>query len=573
MTGSPDQPPPTDATAESGGGTSLSQSSPAGLVRSPEASGKGYQPATAAGLVLCGVALWCLLGNLVDPHYGNSRYSTWWALAATAAVLALMAGLYLGLRKAAQFLVRHRVLAGLGAAAVWVLLFALQVRLAYAVRLPADWDAYAVYSSAAGLAQGTQTEIDPGYFSLNTNNILITLLLSAYFRLAVFLGVADLEMAAAVLNAVVLFTGIALTYAAARILGGRTLAAFTLLPSTVFVLLSPWLGVVYSDTVGLVFPVLILFLLLAAGRARSLAVRIPLWVLAGGAGAVGYGIKPTVLICLVAAALTAACSPALRRRRPGAMAVVLGFAVVAGSFFAGHRLITVFEQQTPVISFNVEDNPAAMPPTHFLKVGAQSFAGPHGLYYGCYNEADYLGTVTVADPEEKFRQGLDAYQERVAAMGPGGYLSFLNHKLLWVTGDGSFFSWGEGRLTGNNFVSADPGDRVIQDFFGNNRPGFPWLLSLWQGTWFLVLALVAVPLVLRSPNLMRPEVTALRIALLGLLLFLLLSEGRARFLYLYVPYFILLASLSFQTIMDKLLPARDGGGEATGGLGDTKVPQ
>ena len=553
MTGSADQPPAEDATAKSDGGPGREMSSDAGGVLAPEAAGKGYQPATAAGLVMCGIAFWCLAGNLVNPHFGFSRYSTGWALAAAATVLILMTGLYLGLRKAAPLLGRHRILAGIGAAAVWILLFAGQVRLAYAVRLPADWDAYAVYSSAAGLAEGTQTEIDPGYFSLNPNNILITLLLSAYFRLAVFLGVTDLEMAAAVLNAVVLFIGIALTYAAARILGGRTLASFTRLPLAIFVLLSPWLGVVYSDTVGLVFPVLILFLLLAAGRARSMAIRIPLWILAGAAGAVGYGIKPTVLICLLAAALTAVCSPALRRRRPGALVVVLGFAVVAGSFFTGHRLITVFEQQTPAIGFDVEDNPAAMPPTHFLKVGAQSFAGPHGLYYGCYNEADYLGTVTVTDPEEKFRQGLDAYQERVSAMGPGGYLSFLNHKLLWVTGDGSFFSWGEGRLTGDNFVSTEPGDRAIQDFFGNDRPGFPWLLSLWQGTWFLVLALVAVPLVLRSPNLMRPEVTALRIALLGLLLFLMLSEGRARFLYLYVPYFILLASLSFQTAMDRLV--------------------
>ena len=92
--------------------------------------------------------------------------------------------------------------------------------------------------------------------------------------------------------------------------------------------------------------------------------------------------------------------------------------------------------------------------------------------------------------------------------------------------------------------------------FGNNRPGFAGLLSLWQGGWFVLLALAAVPLVLRTPRLMRPEVSAIRIALLGLLLFLMLSEGRARFLYLYMPYFILLASLSFQAVMDRLVPAR-----------------
>lgn len=516
----------------------------------------GSKLVTAAGLVFCAVVLWSLLGNLLFPHYGVSRYSTPWALAAAAAVLLLMAVLYLGLRAAEPLLRRHRVLAWIAAAAFWVALFAVQVRLAYAVRLPADWDAHAIYHSAAGLAAGAAETIDPIYFSINPNNILLTLLLAAYFGLVTSLGITNLEMAAALLNGIVLFAGIALTYAAARMLGGRTVAAFTLLPSALFVLLSPWLGVFYSDTAGLLFPVLILCLLLAAQRSGKLACRVPLWALAGGVAAVGYGVKPTVLICLVAAGITAACSPALRGRQGGGGVILLGAVVVAGSFFAGHRLITEFESSTPAISFDVRDNPAAIPPTHFLKVGAQSAPGPHGLFYGCYNDADYQRTVKTSDPDQKFQQGWDTYQERVGAMGPGGYLSFLNHKLLWVTGDGSFFAWGEGGLTGDDFVSSDPADRAVQNVFGNNGPGFAWLLSLWQGGWFVLLALAAVPLVLRTPRLMRPEVSAIRIALLGLLLFLMLSEGRARFLYLYMPYFILLASLSFQAVMDRLVPAR-----------------
>jgi hypothetical protein len=546
------------------GSTAVSPITSPGSVSSPgppdKPGGWGYSAvATGAGLVFCTVALWSLLGNLLFPHFGHSRYETGWALAACLLVLVLMMVLYLGLRKAGPLLLRHRFLAGLGTAALWILLFTAHVRLAYAVRLPADWDSHPIFMSASGLALGTQTEIDAPYFSLNPNNILLTLLLSGYFRLALDLGVTDLDMAAAALNALVLFAGIALTYAAGRMLGGRTVGAFTLLPSVILVLLSPWLGVLYSDTTGLMFPVLILCLLLAAQRTRRMAVRILLWVLAGAVGAVGYGIKPTVLMCLLAAGAAAVCSPALRARGRGAGVLLLGIAVVSGSFFAGHRMISAFEQQSPAIGFNVADNPAAMPPTHFLKVGAQSTPGPHGLMYGRYNDDDYWATVNITDPGEKFRQGLDAYRERVAAMGPGGYISFLNHKLLWITGDGSFYSWGEGRRTGSDFISTDPADRFIQDVYGNNRPGFPWLLTLWQGTWFALLALVAVPLFLRTPRLLLPEVSAMRIALLGLLLFLLLSEGRARFLYLYTPYFILLASLSFQALADRLLPARHAG--------------
>ena len=507
---------------------------------------------TIAGLVFCGLAAWSLIGNLVSPHYGVSQYHRGWSLAAAAAVLVLMAGLYLLERRAAGMLSRHRSLRVLLRVLLWAGIFALEVRLVFAVWLPANWDSSAVFESAAGLAQGTQTALSP-YFGINPNNVLLALLLSAYFRFAITLGVTDLAMAAAFLNAVVLYTATALTYWAARMLAGSRAAIPALLPLGIFVLYSPWAGVLYSDTVGMMFPVLILCLLLAANRSRHRRVRIPLWILAGAAGAVGYGIKPTVLICLVAAGLTALCLlPSGRERASGILA---GLAVVTGSFLGSYAGISTFERNSTA----VPDRDPALPVTHFLKVGAQQAPGPHGPWYGSYNQADAVASVNIADPQERFRQGLEIYAARVEAMGPAGYAGFLNHKLLWITGDGSFFTWGEGTVDGDDFVSDDPADRAIQDFFGNTGPDFGWSLSLWQGAWFVLLALAAVPLVFRSPRLLSPELSALRIALLGLLMFLLLSEARARFLYLYAPYFILLAVVSFEALGDRFLPQRAGG--------------
>ncbi|MDN3904574.1 hypothetical protein [Arthrobacter sp. YD2] len=504
----------------------------------------------AAGLVFCGIAAWSVIGNLLSPHYGFSQYPRGWAAAAAGAVLVLMAGLYLLQQRSTGALSRHRGLRNLMRVILWAGLFALQVRLVFAVRLPADWDSHAVFESAAGLAQGTQTALS-SYFGINPNNTLLALLLSAYLRFVTALGVTDLEMAAAFLNAVVLFAVTVLTYWAARMLAGTSAAVLALLPLGIFVLFSPWAGVLYSDTVGMVFPILILCLLLAACRSGHWQVRIPLWILAGAAGAVGYGIKPTVLICLVAAGLTALC---LLPGRQGTAGLLAGLAVVTGSFLAAYAGISTFERNSAA----VPDTDRALPATHFLKVGAQQAPGPHGPYYGSYNQSDAETTVQIADPQERFRHGLDVYAARVQAMGPAGYAGFLNHKLLWITGDGSFFTWGEGTVDGNDFVSDNPADQAIQDFFGNTRPHFPWTLSLWQGTWFLLLALAAVPLALRTPVLLRPELSAVRIALLGLLLFLLLSEARSRFLYLYTPYFILLAVVSFQALGRRFLPARTG---------------
>ncbi|MCC3274743.1 hypothetical protein LJ753_02505 [Arthrobacter sp. zg-Y20] len=512
------------------------------VLRGPEAWPAGI------GLVFCAVAAWAVLGNLFDPHFGFSRYRTGWSLAAVAAFLVLSAVAYLVVGRTARLAGRHRAWRVLAGALVWTALFAAQMRVAYAVRLPPDWDVFAIHESAAGLAGGTLTAVTP-YFQINPNNLLLTLLLAAYYALVLALGLTDLAMAAAFLNSLVLFAATVLTYCAARMLAGPKAAALTILPAAVFLTFSPWAGVLYSDTAGALFPVLVLCLLLASCHTRRVYLKAALWILAGGLGAIGTGIKPTVVFCLIAAGITVLCMLARRRNTAVLLAAV---AVVAGSFLIGNRLIFAFMQHTPVVAFDLSNNPDAMNPGHFLKVGAQTAESPNGPYYGSYNQSDYEDTVAIHGSSAKFQAGLDTYLERVDAMGAGGYAEFLADKLLWVTGDGSFFAWGEGRLTGADFLSNLGADRALQDLLGNTGAHFQWMLSIWQGTWFAVLALAAVPLLLRTRHLLRPEFSAMRICLLGLLVFLLFFEGRARFLYLYVPYFIILASVSCAAVLERL---------------------
>lgn len=499
-----------------------------------------------AGLVWCGLILWLLCSNLVLPSYGFSRYETWAAVLCGVGVLGLTVAFPWLLARIDAGTAGHRWLRALLSVLGWSVLFACQARVADAVRLPPDWDAAAVYFSAQALADQSPGNVDSSYFQINPNNVLLMLLLSRFLETAQAMGSTDLRQSVAYLNAAILFCGMLLTYAAAALVGGRQTARLTLIPSFILVLLSPWLPVFYSDTAGLLFPILIFFLLAAAARC-SWPMRIILWAAAGAAGAVGYGIKPTVLICLVAAGLVGICS--LRRRlwRRDAALTLLGVAVTVFSFAGTHAAIAAWEN-SGVFNGAPVSAEFAIPPTHFLKVGAQQYPGPYGDYFGAYNEPDRLSTLAIRDPQERFDAGLEAYRDRVDAMGPAGYAGFLNAKLRWITGDGSFFSWGEGRMTANEFIAEDGLSRTIQDFYGPGRPGFGFTLDLWQGTWFLLLALCGGALFLRDPRSAALGPVMARVSLLGLLLFLMFSEGRARFLYLYVPYFILLGAVSLRCL-------------------------
>ncbi|MFZ3453640.1 hypothetical protein [Arthrobacter sp. 7Tela_A1] len=498
----------------------------------------------AAGLAWCALILWLVLSNLVVPSYGYSRYETWAAVLAGAAVLVAAAGCPWLLARLDAALSSVRWLRIPAALLGWAAVFAVSARVADAVRLPPDWDAAAIYYSGTAVSEGIPEAADRDYFAVNPNNLLLMLLLGKYLAAAESSGAVDLRQSVAYLNAAVLFAGMLLTYACGLLFGGKQVARLTLVPSFILIALSPWLPVFYSDTAGLLFPILILCLVGLAERSR-LPVRLLLWAAAGAAAAVGYGIKPPVLIALAGAVLVLLLSIRRSNWRQDLLAGTAAAALAAAAFAGTSAAVDNWKVASGFPAAGTADS-QALPFTHFLKVGAQQYPGPHGDYYGAYNEDDRTTTLAVQDPQERFNAGLEAYAERVESMGPVGYAGFLNAKLRWITGDGSFFSWGEGSMDANAFLAGDGFSRWVQDFYGPGRPGFGFLLSVWQGTWFLLLGLCGAALFLRTERLQALGPVIARLCLLGLLVFLMFSEGRARFLYLYVPYFIVLGSLSLQ---------------------------
>ena len=102
------------------------------------------------------------------------------------------------------------------------------------------------------------------------------------------------------------------------------------------------------------------------------------------------------------------------------------------------------------------------------------------------------------------------------------------------------------------FIAQDARSRYLQRWFGYHGDRFAWVVDFWQVFWLLTLLLAAVPLLLRRSSLFGPVPTMARLALLMLLGFLLLFEARARYVYVYVPYFVVLAALSVDAVAARL---------------------
>jgi hypothetical protein len=493
-------------------------------------------PLGVATFVFCGAIVLFLVPAVVVPAKTLVQYDQLTALLVAALVFSLLPLLFRGAaRVGALFQGRPRALWVAFLLSMGTVFAAVQITIGAAVRVNPGWDAGVVLDTATALAQGGRYDFAEQYYAWYPNNLLLTWLFWVYFTALRNFSVTDTLMAAVVLHSMLMASSVVLVAAVARRIAGYATAVLFLMLSVLFVALGGWNGLPYSDTIGMFFPAVILWLIVAA-RVRPVWARLALWAAAAVMAAVGVQIKPTVLFALVAACAVVV----LWKYDGGRRRVIAG--LVAASVAGGVLLGAVSAAQSALLDAGVvrEDlrtNTQQVPLTHFLKMGSTGLGG--------FQQGDVWETIGIEDPHARFQNGIDVYLERVREMGPMGYAQQIVTKMSWSVGDGSFFAWAEGSThLKTEFPATDAASQLIRDYFTSAGDHSLVIRTLWQGAWHVVLALVAAPFFLRGRTLFSPTATMMRLALLALLVFLCLFENRARYLYLYVPYFLLLASLS-----------------------------
>lgn len=500
---------------------------------------------------LSAVMLWGLANVLLSPRLLDATYGPAATSAYSPAAVVLLLGLILAATVALALLPAplprtlprwtRPLLIALGIAGVLVV----QLTIARSTaRIPTS-DTQVVLSAAYRVVDPSAPPIlDPGwveyYFSLYPNNLSLAALMTGVLTVGTWFGAttpAQYVQVALAFNCLVLTATATLTVAVVhRVLGTRA-AVFALLPTTAFLVLSPWINVPYTDSLCAPFPILLLTLGLLIAR-ESRRRRYALWAGFAATAALGCSLKPTVVFAAVALA-GAALLIAVRREptsRGVARELVAVGLLVASVCAATAALVLLAITTSHVVGFSPLANQNAMPFSHFMDMGTVGGGG--------YNEEDVIRSRSLP-AEIRGAVDLQIYFDRVRAMGAGGYVLFLGRKLLFILGDGAFWQGWDG-FDGIVAFRNGPFDVAVQQWYLVSGATHGDLGTLWQACWLLMLVLLAVPGGRsRLPFVFR---TALRVAVLMLLGFLLLGEARSRYLYLYVPVLIVLASTTLPTL-------------------------
>lgn len=431
-------------------------------------------------------------------------------------------------RRARPF--NRKIFAGISIALLFVQIWAV-----YNYYFFTDWDVHHLIELATAMANGKNCSKFEDYFSQYPNNLFLSWIFSLILKGASLLNLPGDHYFTILCFQCVLsnLTGVLfgavlndLFHDVIIIITGYTL--YVLLIGT-----SPWVSIPYSDSTGLIFPIMILYIYIK-GKGRK--IRWLPWLLIGILSIIGYRIKPQILILLIAII----CIELLDLFRTGiskqffSSLFGLTIGIVAAFVLTNVAIASIPLQINSEKSFGVN---------HFFMMGMN----PKDM--GVWSEDDVRFSKQFTTAAERNQENMKVAKERLHQMGITGISKQLVRKTLTNYNDGTFCWAGEGKF----YVKMRPQiNNVFSTFMkslyysrSQSATGKYYVVwsnfvqMIWQSILFLS---IFCPFICRK----NKNKNVIVLALIGLTIFELIFEARARYLYIYAPLYILLAMYGFQ---------------------------
>ncbi len=392
--------------------------------------------------------------------------------------------------------------------------------------VPLGWDFELVYYQAKnyvldGLLLNKCSV--PYYFQHFPNNIPIFLVLIIIFKFSYICGISDFLFIGELFNALVIFLAILFTFLYCRKKFCETKAVFSLIAFLLIIPFFLYIPIFYSDTFSVLFVPLILYLSTFFDD-NNKKHRLISYILFGVFSFIGCKMKMTVIFISLGIIFSFLLSTNYKKMCYSILSMALSF-LLLGSIY-NYFFITkdIFGAKY--------DNYGSIPYTHWIMMGIEATKNPDHNSYGGYNGDDYIKTESFKTGKESQKYHLKEIRRRISKLGFFGYLNFLTNKAVNAWGDGNFYvavklSWA-GRYNNNNY------QRVISGSDNNH-----YMIYFNSGLSFVFLILLAFSMIysFRSHD---NSLLSVQLAISMLFVFLLIWENRSRYLYNFIPLYVII---------------------------------
>ena len=439
--------------------------------------------------------------------------------------------------------------------AISIVLLVAHLIAAYQTRFLGSWDSGGLYTAAWNVAHGwngipfapegwndyfTKDLLDR-YFSTYPNNGFLVALMIATMRALSFAGInefgAPLLIFTCLNSFLYMISGILLH----KVLKAHCPSAISFLGFLFFVALvglSPWFLVAYSDSLTIVVPITICWLVKKAEEQNG-RYACPCFGAMVFIGLIGYFIKPQIIFIMLAAFLAYACPRIIQAWKTKHLR---GFARIAIAVSVGLIAAFVIKGTADHIvdnSFNIDKN-QSFSAAHFFMMGLNDETN------GGFCEDDVSFSQSFSNTAERNAADISRALERISNKGAYGIAIHVLKKQDALWGDSSFAWSQEGGLRGTYAImlkdSVSPFSAYLTaDFETDGQVTSTLYGTIIQIVWLIVV--LSLPTTLKLDG-NRRFITMLMIAILCLGIFEICFEVRSRYLFTYVPIIILLACIA-----------------------------
>ena len=413
-------------------------------------------------------------------------------------------------------------------AAVFILLFFVNVRIAKETAFLLPWDVGVVRAEALRITEGIPAGYSV-YLSVYSNNVPMVYILKELYNMAAELkGYPHVyEFLWLQVNCGLISIGGFFSCLAVKKLTGKFLpAVFALLLYLALPGISPWKIAPYTDTYGIAFPVMCIYFYICYKDAKSAGGKYLFIILALVSGTAGGLIKPSAYIVVIAV-LGVECIGCLMDWRRN-WKYLLAEAVLAAALLFAKNACVDYMMEDIGLDFNPE-----------IEAGWQNYfyMGLNEETTGSYHPGD-AGIFGEFQTDKRARNeaALERALVRIKERGAFGTLYYWLRKMTMVFNDGTF-GW-----RGEVWINED----YPEELAGNDGITYALRDMLWPGgshmgryntfsqlAW--IFCIVGIFGICFCPGEQRERYAVAVVSFLGIFFYQMLFEARARYLLVFFP--------------------------------------
>ncbi len=421
---------------------------------------------------------------------------------------------------------------------LFVGLYFINREISYCIAFFTGWDVSGVSGSAYNLAAGVPIGYNY-YYSMYTNNVPMVYFLYKLYDLGIHrMGLeyqADI-LWIAVNNIGLSIGGFAACMTVKRVTGRLMPVLTTLLFYIGCVCFTPWKVIPYTDMYALMFTILTICFYVYAITAREHKVHYLYWLLTCLCGFMGGLIKPSAYVVVMAVIIMEVLHILFRSIKAWKSHLVklLMVLCVVGimSAYKGHMYEATGFEYNPVIRAT---------PHHYFLMGLNE--PTTGGYYS--DDVALIGRYD--DFDERIEAEMELAWGRLKEKGFLGYMEFLFKKLVMCFNDGTF-GWGkEGGFYFQDYhnMTDAPYKQFLRDIFWMDARYSGRFNTYSQLIWIMIMVSISGLFLTKCKEEQYAHKTIM-LTLLGVILYLLLFEARARYLLCFLPVLVVAAVLGLE---------------------------